>query len=276
MSDALPELKIASGISYRKSGRRKLPALVLLHGIGSTSAGWRLQFGPLGMRFYVVAWDAPGYGESKPLPGEAPEPQAYARALAGLLDELGIVKTLVGSNSWGTPTAITFARLYPARVTALVLGGPTAALGGLPPQERDQRIKERVERICDLGPDKMREEDAGRLVAPGASAELLGWIRSASGVTAEGYSQAARMMGRIDCVRDIATLDCPIAVVSGEKDIVTPPEANAKRLAAAAKRATLEMIPDCGHLPHLEFPERFNAAVLRAAETSSRALPTGL
>ena len=265
MTDALPELKTAAGISYRESGGRDSPALVLLHGIGSTSAGWRLQFGPLGRSFRVIAWDAPGYGHSTPLAGEAPEPETYARALAGLLDALGVGKALIGSNSWGTPTAITFARLYPARATALVLGGPTAGLGGLAPEERDQRVRDRTERIRNLGPDRMRQEDAGRLVAPGASAELLGWIRSASGVTVEGYSQAARMMGRIDCVRDIAALDCPIVVVSGEKDIVTPPEANSKRLAAAAKRGTLEMIPDCGHLPHLEFPERFNAAVMRAS-----------
>ena len=51
MNEVLPELKTAAGISYRKSGRRNSPALVLLHGIGSTSAAWRLQFAPLGKRF---------------------------------------------------------------------------------------------------------------------------------------------------------------------------------------------------------------------------------
>ena len=30
---------------------------------------------------------------------------------------------------------------------------------------------------------------------------------------------------------------------------------------AAAPNATLQMVPDCGHLPHLEYPEVFNAAV---------------
>ena len=271
MNDTPPELKIAAGISYRESGNPGLPPLVLLHGIGSTSAGWRLQFAPLGKRMRVIAWDAPGYGQSKPLAGEAPEPEAYARALAGLLDALGVKQALVGSNSWGTPTAITFARLYPARVSGLVLGGPTAAMGGLPATEREQRMKERIERIRSLGPEKMREQDAARLVAPGTRAEVLGWVRGSAGLTVEGYVQAVRMMGRIDCVRDIAALDCPIIVVSGEKDIVTPPEANSKKLAAAAKRATLEMFPDCGHLPHLEFPERFNNAVLRAAALLSRA-----
>jgi len=68
----LPKLQTAADITYRESGRKDAPALVLLHGIGSTSAGWRLQYGPLGGHFRVIAWDAPGYGGSKPLAGEAP------------------------------------------------------------------------------------------------------------------------------------------------------------------------------------------------------------
>ena len=77
----LPEPKFAADITYRESGGKDAPALVLLHGIGSTSAGWRLQYGPLGEHFRVIAWDAPGYGGSQPLPGEAPSAEAYARAL---------------------------------------------------------------------------------------------------------------------------------------------------------------------------------------------------
>src|SRR5687767_1628716 len=76
----LPESQAAAGVSYRESGRKDAPVLVLLHGIGSTSAGWRLQYGPLGERFRVIAWDAPGYGGSAPLAGEAPPVEAYARA----------------------------------------------------------------------------------------------------------------------------------------------------------------------------------------------------
>jgi pimeloyl-ACP methyl ester carboxylesterase len=260
----LPELKSAADLSYRESGPREAPALVLLHGIGSTSAAWRLQYGSLGGVFRVIGWDAPGYGASRPLPGEAPPADAYARALAALLDAIGVESAILGTNSWGTATGIAFARLYPRRTRALALGGPANGFAGLAPEERAKRIAERVERISTLGPKAMREQDAGRLLAPGARPELLDWVRSPEGVTVEGYCQAARMMGSVDCARDIATVSCPVIVVSGEKDIVTPPEQNAKRIAAAAPRATLVMVPDCGHLPHLEAPEAFNGAVLGA------------
>jgi pimeloyl-ACP methyl ester carboxylesterase len=258
----LPPLQTAANISYRESGRGDAPALVLLHGIGSTSAGWRLQYTPLGEHFRVVGWDAPGYGGSAALAPESPAVDDYARALARLLDALGIGRALIGTNSWGTPTAVGFARAHPQRVRALVLGGPAAGLGAAPEAQRAKFVADRIERITRLGPAKMREEDAARLVAPGASAEVLEWIRNPAGVTVAGYSQAARMLGTADVPREIAQVTCPVTIFSGELDVVAPPETNAKRIAAAAPNARFVSLPGCGHLPHLERPERFNAIVL--------------
>jgi pimeloyl-ACP methyl ester carboxylesterase len=258
----LPDRQSAAGITYRESGGKDAPALVLLHGIGSTSSGWRLQYGPLGERFRVIAWDAPGYGGSAPLAGEAPPVEAYARALAGLLDALGVRAAIVGTNSWGTPTGVAFARLYPQRVRALVLGGPAAGWGHEPPAERERRAAARIERVTQLGMRKMREEDAADLVAPGTRAEVLEWVKGAEGLNPAGYAQAVRMLAAADVPREIAAVRCPVTVVSGELDRRTPPETNAKRIVAAAPNATLQVVPKCGHLPHLEYPEAFNAAVL--------------
>jgi pimeloyl-ACP methyl ester carboxylesterase len=266
----LPEVQSAADITYRESGKPDAPALVLLHGIGSTSAGWRLQYAPLGEHFRVIAWDAPGYGGSKPLADTAPSVEAYANALARLLDVLGIQKAIVGTNSWGTPTGVVFARLFPARVRALVLGGPAAGWGSAPKDERETRIAARIERITTLGVKKMRAEDAVGLVAPGTRAEVLEWIQGAEGLHIAGYAQAARMLGAVDVPREAVSVTCPVTVVVGEKDLRTPPETNARKIAAALPNATLRMIPNCGHLPHLEFPEIFNAVVLEMAKAVSQ------
>jgi len=264
----LPERQSAADISYRESGAKDAPALVLLHGIGSTSAGWRLQYGPLGEHFRVIAWDAPGYGGSKPLPAEAPSAEAYAHALARLLEALGIQKAFVGTNSWGTPTGVVFARLFPERARALILGGPTAGWGMALKDEREKRLHERIERVQKLGVAKMREEDAATLVPPGTRAEVLEWLKGAEGVNAEGYAQAARMMSLVDVPSEAAAVGCPIRIIVGEKDTRTPPDTNARRIAAAAPQATLTVLPNCGHLPHLEFPEIWNAAVLQMLKAS--------
>lgn len=266
----LPTLQTAAEITYRESGRKDAPALVLLHGIGSTSAGWRLQYGPLGEHFRVIAWDAPGYGGSKPLAGKAPSAEAYAQALARLFDALGIRTAIIGTNSWGTPTGVVFARLFPQRVRALVLGGPAAGWGSASKEEREQRVAARVELATRLGMKKMREADAAGLVAPGTRAEVLEWIKGADGLTVEGYSQAARMLGAVDVPREAASVICPATVVVGEQDQRTPPETNARRIAAALSNGSLLMIPNCAHLPHLEFPEIFNAAVLQMLKEVSQ------
>jgi pimeloyl-ACP methyl ester carboxylesterase len=258
----LPERQTAADISYRESGAKDAPALVLLHGIGSTSSGWRLQYGPLGEHFRVIAWDAPGYGGSKPLAADAPSAEAYAHALARLLEALGIQKTFIGTNSWGTPTGVVFARMFPERVRALILGGPTAGWGTLPKDEREKRLADRIARVRTMGLAKMRAEDATQLVPPGTRAEVLEWIKGADGLNAEGYVQAARMMAAVDVPSEAALLQCPVRVMVGEKDTRTPPAANAQRIAAAAPSATLTVLPNCGHLPHLEYPEIWNAAVL--------------
>ena len=68
----------------------------------------------------------------------------------------------------------------------------------------------------------------------------------------------------------VAQLEQPILILSGEQDRITPPPANAHRLLAAARHGEIEMLPGVGHLPHLEVPERFNAAVRGFIEKHAR------
>ena len=52
--------------SIREAGNG--PVVVLLHGIGSGSGSWVHQIDRLSRNFRVIAWDAPGYGDSDPVP----------------------------------------------------------------------------------------------------------------------------------------------------------------------------------------------------------------
>jgi len=47
--------------SYMEAAPGDAPPLLLLHGIGSNSMGWRFQLDGLAGRFRVIAWNAPGY-----------------------------------------------------------------------------------------------------------------------------------------------------------------------------------------------------------------------
>ena len=263
----LPPLKHAATaqgtIEYRESGRSDAPALVLLHGLGSNSASFRSQFGPLGERYRVIAWNAPGYCGSAPMASDEPRVADYADALAALLDALAIDRTYLVGSSWGTLVATAFAGRYPARARALVLSAPNTGAGALPEAERRKHFMERTIPLQLLGPAEMARRSAERLVAPGTPAEVLDYIRGfGAGLSNKGFSDAAHMMSCADGIAQIADLVQPILILAGTEDRIAPRELHADRLAAAGRNARLEVFPGFGHLLKLEAPDRFNNEVL--------------
>src|SRR3982750_4648067 len=124
----------SKGISYRETGAG--PALVCLHGIGAASAGWILQLETL-KGYRLIAWDAPGYGESDFLPVERPRPADYAQALRGVLERLLLKAVVRVANSLGCLMASAYAAAHPERVRSIVLLGPAGGYGDWPAAERE-------------------------------------------------------------------------------------------------------------------------------------------
>src|SRR5438067_15732 len=99
-------------VAYRSSG--KGPTLVLLHGFLCDSRVWRRELEDLSDRFRVVAWDAPGAGESSD-PPDTFTITDWAFCLAGFLDALGIERAHVLGLSWGGLLAQELYRLHTER-----------------------------------------------------------------------------------------------------------------------------------------------------------------
>ena len=73
-------------VSFYENGAG--PPLVLLHGIGSAGRSWTHQLSGLSDCFRVIAWDAPGYGDSTALPAAQQNASDYTSVLARFLDGL--------------------------------------------------------------------------------------------------------------------------------------------------------------------------------------------
>ncbi len=58
----------------------------------------------------------------------------------------------------------------------------------------------------------------------------------------------------------LGLLETPTLVVWGERDRVFP-RSQAKRSVVRLRDGSLVLIPDCGHMPHVECPDRFLAAL---------------
>lgn len=243
-------------LAWREAGRG--PALVLVHGIGGSSASWRPQLDALQNDFRVVAWDAPGYGGSAPLPSRTPRADDYATALLALLDHLGIAKAHLVGHSLGAVFVAALCRRRPGLAQRVVFLHPVTGSGSLPPEQRESV---RAARIKDLGSAGMRAfaENRGRAIlgtvgSPEAIAEA---IEVMAEVPEAGYLAAWESMCAADIFPDLRYVRCPALVVCGTDDPVSPP-ATGEKIAAALPDAKLEVINGLGHYGSLEVPGLVN------------------
>jgi pimeloyl-ACP methyl ester carboxylesterase len=58
----------------------------------------------------------------------------------------------------------------------------------------------------------------------------------------------------------LPSLEIPTLVVWGARDRVFP-ESHAREAVVRLQKGSLTVIPDCGHMPHVERPDRFLAAL---------------
>lgn len=246
-------------IAWRESG--KGAPLVLLHGIGSGSQSWRGQLDGLSRDFRVIAWDAPGYGGSDPLPDEAPPAVRYAEALAGLLDALGLDHIHLVGHSLGAMMAAAFVHRFSDRPITLALGAPAAGYGAANDDIRKERLEARLHLVDVLGPEGMARVRAHTLLSPDASREALEAVRAVmAGIRPDGYRQAARLLCFGDMFGDLPHIAVPTLVLCGSADTVTPEE-GCRKVAAAVQGAVYRSLTGLGHACYVEDPAAFNDAL---------------
>lgn len=105
-------------VAYQRTGRG--PAIVLLHGFIQDSRVWIPQLADLSDRFTVIAWDAPGAGQSSDPPAGFGIGD-WADTLAAVLDVETILHAHVVGLSWGGLLAQELYRRYRSRISSLVL-----------------------------------------------------------------------------------------------------------------------------------------------------------
>ncbi|HVB18304.1 MAG TPA: alpha/beta hydrolase [Stellaceae bacterium] len=244
--------------SYMEAGAADAPPVLLLHGIGGNSTGWRFQFAGLADRFRVIAWNAPGYLLTDNLRAEAPGSRDYADALRDFLAALGIERCDVLANSFGTRVTQHFAHFHPGRIARAVFTG-TSVAAERSPEDRARMLEARAAQVASGGYGF--GERVAALLGSRASTETVALVQHVLRATnPRGFMQAARF-GASDAPPLGSGLTMPLLMIQGEDDRVTPVAANAARLAASVKQARLVTLEGCGHLPEIEMFARVNQLV---------------
>jgi pimeloyl-ACP methyl ester carboxylesterase len=218
--------------------------VVLLHAFPLDSRMWEQQREALAAHD-VVAPDLYGLGSSM-------------EEWAGEVLERAEGEIAVVGSSMGGYCALALARLAPERLRALVLAGSRAD-----PDTPDRRAGRAVtiELIRESGPAALWDDMRPKLFPEDADLAVLERTRElALAQSRDDLVRAVQVVrDRGDSTAVVEALECPILVATGDRDPFVP-LADAEALAARARHGRLEVF-HCGHLPSLERPNQFNAAL---------------
>jgi pimeloyl-ACP methyl ester carboxylesterase len=246
------------GMAYERTGRG--PALVLVHGVLSDHRAWRAQLDGLADACTVIAWDAPGCGDSDDPPETFRMPD-YANALAGLIEAVGVENPCVLGLSWGSTLALELYRQRPDIPWAMILTAAYAGwAGSLPPDVVAKRLGDYLGDLA-LSPQTLARSFLPTLFtarAPDSMREEF--VQLMSEMHPDGTRPMLRAMAEADLRSVLPTIRVPTLLLHGAEDARSPLTV-AEEMHAAIPASSLVVLPEVGHACNVEAPERFNDAV---------------
>jgi 3-oxoadipate enol-lactonase len=247
-------------MSYRDLGEGPGDPLVLLHAFPLNGKMFEPQMVAFSGGRRVVAPDYPGFGRSPRTPAQ-PDVRYYAEGLSDLLDRLHLERVVLGGVSMGGYVAFECMRLFPERISGLVLANTRPDPD---PVEMREVRNEMALNVAREGVEVLVELQMERLLSP-ESLQDEGLVEKVRAMILENSPDGAvaalgAMRERPDSRPLLGKIDVPTLVVGGEGDDISSPEVMGA-MAAEIPRARHLTIAGSAHLSNLEAPEEFNAAL---------------
>jgi 3-oxoadipate enol-lactonase len=234
------------------------PPLFLFHSLLSDRASFDAIAPKLAQSFRVVVPELPGFGRSRAV---AEGFAAIADRMAELVeDAAGGEAAIVLGNGYGGFVALQMALRHPAIATRLVLADAGAAFS----EPGRDAFRAMAAAAGARGLPAITEVAMRRLFAPEFQArhpDLMRDRREAFLRTdPEVFRAACGALAELDLRPQLGGLEVPVLVLVGEQDEATPPPMS-RELAAMLPNARLAILPGCAHVPQLQAPEVFLAAI---------------
>src|SRR5215510_6279867 len=249
-------------IHYLEAGTG--PAVILIHGLGGSTANWAPTIAPLAQKYRVLVPDQIGFGKSdKPMLNY--RVATLVDFLDGFYKQVGIQKASLVGNSLGGFTAAAFAIAHPEKVDKLVLvdaAGYTAKRWGGPELTR--------EALAALNPSTT--EDFKRLFSlilynkamlndQFAETALTNKFKRGDGYTINSFNESI-LRGEDFLDGKAKAIKAPTLVLWGKDDGLTPLGIG-RAFAEDIQGSQLVVIDNCGHVPQIEKALEFNTALLK-------------
>jgi 3-oxoadipate enol-lactonase len=237
-------------------------AVLFIHGIGGAATIWwwqKASFAAAG--FEPVAVDLPGYGRRPPV--TALDFELLAGDVEAAIDSRGLDRPVLIGHSMGGMIAQTMLRRRPQGYRASVLACTSPAFGS---PDGDFQQKFVAARLAPLDAGQTMRDLAPRLVNammgpnpnPAGRAHAIDLM---SLVPSDTYRAAVRCLVGFDERANLGRIAIPVLCLAGEVDPNAPP-AVVERMASKIPGARYVCLAGVGHLPNLEAPAAFDAAIL--------------
>jgi pimeloyl-ACP methyl ester carboxylesterase len=232
--------------------------VVLIHGLACGKRMWFHQMRALKERFRVIAYDQRGHGLS-----DAPsDPKCYSPAhlasdLVGVLDAIEIERAAIVGFSLGGGPALALAASAPERVSRLVLADVGA---GADDMWRSQWLSRRWTNFIDRGAtddlvcDMLRSEFFKRFATQGLRSRnyMAALIRATPSLGLRNILSEvlAKRNSLFHMTAVLKSLKVPTLILIGQHDNLC--RAPARLLSSTIPNASMQSIPDAGHMSPLE------------------------
>lgn len=222
-----------------------MSTLVLLPGLACDQTVWRAQLPAL------AAW--------RPHVADVATRAESIAAMADLLLREHPGDLVLCGASMGGMIAMAAARQSPERVRGLALLGTDAR------PDSPEMIALRQAAVGLFAQGRAREVIAPNVAmafhpdnAPALADDYLDLVLGAG--DEQLIAQNRAVIARPDARPGLARLRCPVLVLCGEDDRLTPPE-RSREIAQLVPQATLVLVPRCGHMLTMEQPDVVNATL---------------
>ncbi len=237
------------------------PAVILLHGLGGDSSNWASTIGPLSQKYRVIVPDQIGFGKSdKPLINY--RVATYVDFLRGLMKELKVDRASLVGNSLGGWIASAFALANPQMVDRLVL---VDAAGFSLPKDSDPSVlsalnpatRDHVKQLLPL----VFYNTAMFASEPAVDAFFARKINAGDSYTTQRIIESI-IRGEDVLDAKLGAVKNPTLIAWGREDKLTP-LAMGERFKKEISGSELVVFEKCGHVPQMEKPQEFNAALMK-------------
>jgi 3-oxoadipate enol-lactonase len=266
LSCAMPFAPLEDLKLYYADEGRGQTAMLLLHGLASSSDDWGLQAPVFGQSYRLLIPDLRGHGRSE-FSGRRMSIVRMADDVAELLDQLGEAPVHVLGLSMGGCVAQALALRHPRHVRSLVLVNTFARY-----QPAGWRGAGRVARrlwLLAFAPMPAIASAVARGLFPRPDQHALYEQASArlGRMTRRNYLAAMRALAVFDVREQLSDVRCPVLILAGDRD-QTVPRAATSVLQHAIPHARVCIIPDSGHATPYDQVERFNREVLQFVDAN--------